>query len=177
MWSRRDLNPDESPENLRFFNPKCFPKWPFRYTLPHLGQTLHLGDASLYHSRVCHWLANPQTSIQRGIGYPLDDAVLSSHGWPARSAVDRTISAWSLRSERDVIGSSRIYSGPANPRPRTPRTRRIGENTSAAEAKKTSTSAARSLPVRSSKRARPQCAREWQTTLSSPRSCAFVKSW
>jgi len=38
-WSRRDLNPDESPENLRVFGPKCVPKWPFRYSLPHVGQT------------------------------------------------------------------------------------------------------------------------------------------
>src|SRR5690348_10380526 len=38
-WSRRDLNPQESSKNLRFFGPKCVPKWSFRYSLPHVGQT------------------------------------------------------------------------------------------------------------------------------------------
>jgi hypothetical protein len=37
-WSRRDLNPDESPESLRFFGIKCVPKRLFRCSLPHVGQ-------------------------------------------------------------------------------------------------------------------------------------------
>src|SRR5713226_1389299 len=40
-WSRRDLNPDESPQNLEFFGHKCVPKWLFRYSLPHRGASCH----------------------------------------------------------------------------------------------------------------------------------------
>lgn len=31
------MNPTESLENHSFFLSKCFPKWRFRYSLPHLG--------------------------------------------------------------------------------------------------------------------------------------------
>ena len=53
-WSRRDLKPQESPENLRFFGPKCVPKWPFRYSLPHVGQTLQpLAENHTFRSSHC----------------------------------------------------------------------------------------------------------------------------
>jgi len=101
-WSRRDLNPGESPANLSFFGPKRFPKWLFRYSLPHVGQTPQCACAKL------HLVSD---SGLRRVGCDETHELISRWRWSVRAVGIRTADFVRDDMARHTVGERRDGAG------------------------------------------------------------------